>query len=166
MLAQYTRFSPEERFWPRVDKSAACWLWTGTLNHYGYGVLKVGGRAGRVLTTHRIAFELAHGPIPDGMRVLHKCDVPRCVNPAHLYLGTAADNTRDMMERGRHGWVRHPESVARGEQQQHKVTSADVRAIRIGHAAGLSLGALACQYGVSKQHIRRIVDRLVWRHVV
>lgn len=166
MLSQYTDFAPEERFWPRVNKTESCWLWIGTRNHYGYGCLKLGGRSGRLLTAHRIAFELTHGPIPEGLRVLHTCDVPACVNPAHLYLGTAADNTRDMIDRGRHGWVRHPESVPRGEQGGgHKLTTADVQAIRADHAAGMSLGSLGRRHSVSKQHIRRIVDRSVWRHV-
>lgn len=88
-----------DRFWSRVDKDGACWEWAGARHPQGYGVFSAGGRS---LRAHRFAFQLANGPIPEGMFVLHSCDNPPCVNPAHLRLGSHADNMRDMSARRRH----------------------------------------------------------------
>jgi len=90
------------RFEKYVDKSGACWLWTGPLFRSGYGRASCGIKKRRA---HRVAFETYIGPIPDGLQVLHRCDVPRCVNPAHLFLGTPADNARDMDAKGRAKWI-------------------------------------------------------------
>ncbi len=78
---------------------SGCWLWTGSeRNDDGYGELWVNGRMRRA---HRIAFELYKSPIPNGMMVLHSCDTPLCVNPAHLFLGTNSDNIKDSYAKGR-----------------------------------------------------------------
>jgi hypothetical protein len=92
-----------ERFWSRVRRSddGACWDWLGAVMGKGYGVLKKPGERLNV-SAHRAAYELANGPIPDRMHVLHRCDRPRCCNPAHLFIGTNADNVADMMAKGRH----------------------------------------------------------------
>ena len=81
------------------DLNGGCWLWNGSTAPGGYG--KVGVRRKSRLA-HRLAWASVNGPIPDGMLVRHKCDVPACVNPDHLQLGTHADNTRDCLSRGRH----------------------------------------------------------------
>lgn len=98
----WTPFGPlTERFWRKVDKSAGpegCWPWTGSRHGFGYGFVSAGGKR---RGAHRVSWELANGPIPDGLSVCHRCDNPPCVNPAHLFLGTVGDNTRDMMAKGR-----------------------------------------------------------------
>lgn len=83
-------------FWERVDKTSGCWLWTGaksTNGGYGYFIY---GRGGQKLRAHRVAWEMTHGPIPEGWVVMHLCDNPLCVNPDHLEVGTQADNVLDM----------------------------------------------------------------------
>lgn len=97
------RKSEEERFWSKVDRSGdGCWEWTAkSRTSFGYGVMRVGGTPGRLEGAHRLAWQYTNGPIPDGLCVLHSCDNPPCCNPAHLRIGTKADNTRDKVERGR-----------------------------------------------------------------
>lgn len=90
--------SPEDRFWMKVNKTDGCWLWTAATFAYGYGIFRVDGRN---QYAHRVAWELTNGPIPDGLSCLHRCDVPGCVNPDHLFLGTQGDNARDRNAKGR-----------------------------------------------------------------
>jgi hypothetical protein len=87
------------RFWSKVDKSGECWVWTAkALCENGYGRFYVGKKP---LRAHRYSWELANGPITDGLFVCHRCDNPPCVNPAHLFLGTHQDNMQDMVAKGR-----------------------------------------------------------------
>jgi hypothetical protein len=90
----------EQRFWAKVAKGDGCWEWTGCRHHqWRYGHFR---KEGKNVQAHRFSWELAHGrPVPDGMMVCHSCDNPPCVNPAHLFLGTAKDNVRDMLSKGR-----------------------------------------------------------------
>jgi hypothetical protein len=92
--------SPRElRFWAYVNKTDTCWLWAGpTFRSSGYGRFNINREH---LAAHRVAWELTNGPIPAGLFACHHCDVRQCVRPDHLFLGTQADNVRDMFVKGR-----------------------------------------------------------------
>lgn len=98
---RHVRCSTEEqRFWARVEKSDGCWLWTGAQHFRGYGATTpIRGHT----RAHRVSWVLTNGLIPDGAGVLHRCDTPLCVNPAHLYLGSQRQNLADCVARGRYG---------------------------------------------------------------
>lgn len=104
------------RFWAQVQKTETCWLWKGfPTGANKYGDFQVDGVRYRA---HRYSYEMAKGPIPDGMKVLHRCDNPICVNPDHLFLGTQGDNMRDMTRKGRHGGKhrKRPDLCRRGHR--------------------------------------------------
>lgn len=87
-----------DRFLSKINKTDTCWLWTATKNHRGYGQFVYGKSA---IQAHRFSYMIFCGPIPDGIFVCHACDVRECVNPEHLWLGTAQENTQDSMRKGR-----------------------------------------------------------------
>jgi len=137
--------------------SDECWPWPGARTSTGYGNIRLGGRKGRNVKAHRLAYELAHGPIPDEMLVCHKCDNPPCCNPAHLFLGTTLDNVRDKISKGRD---------TKGETNgRARLTDENVTAIRERQAAGESQRHLAHEFGVSEATISRVVNRKLWGHV-
>jgi hypothetical protein len=94
----FRRAPVDRRFWSKVQKGPDCWTWAGSRSAKGYGRLNVGGA---VCQAHRVSWELHRGAIPSDLFVLHRCDNPPCVNPDHLFLGTALDNSRDMVSKGR-----------------------------------------------------------------
>lgn len=166
------------RFWARIEKAEdpdGCWLWTGTLHHGGYGLIRVDGRQE---SAHRVAWEMENGPIPDGMMICHRCDVKRCVRNdgehSHLFLGTAADNMHDMARKGRaakgerHVWHSHPERVPRGERNSQAVLTAEqVQEIRETYArGGVSQRVLAARYGVTRGALGPILRGRAWRHLL
>lgn len=144
------------RFWSKVVRGSACWEWTGARTRRGYGKFGEGGRSGRTVEAHRMAWRLTHGDIPDGMCVCHRCDNPLCVNPDHLFLGTHLDNMRDMRAKDR---------GARGERHgSAKLTAHDVWQIKRIYATGCrSEYKLAKQFGVYPSHIHSIVSGSKWR---
>lgn len=178
-----------ETFWRKVEKTDSCWLWRGCVHYLGYGVTSVGGKQVRA---HRLAWTYANGPIPDGLLVRHKCDVPLCVNPDHLLLGTYADNAADMVSRGRqakgdrNGRSTHPESVLRGDDhplrknphlachgsRHHaaKLTEQTVSEIlrRVRPYGARPRGftkALAAEFQVSQVLIQKILKGELWKHM-
>lgn len=141
------------QFWERLDKSGPCWLWTGALRK-GYGAIQLRGKA---TEAHRVAWELVHGPIPEGMCVCHTCDNPRCCNPDHLWLGTVQQNSADMVAKGR---------SVRGERIHHaRLTASTVQDIRAAVAAGATIAATARRLGVSTGCVSHVVKGRAWKHV-
>lgn len=147
-----------ERFWARVDKKGPneCWLWKLRIAGTGYGLLSF---KRKLYATHRLSYELAYGPIQQGLFVLHSCDVKACV-PAHLHAGTQADNVREMHRRGR-AW---PGPV--GVPSPYRKLSADqVRYIR-ANAMTTPLLQLAAQHNVAHNVIYSIVKGTSYKDVV
>lgn len=136
------------------EPNSGCLLWTGC-SWLGYGRLFFNGRPRRA---HRLSWELARGPIPDGLDVLHKRDNPGCIEPTHLFLGTDADNSADMRRKGR-GKIPYVRGV---QHAAAKLTEDQVRAIRIDHRSSRKAAAA---YGVSQMVIVRIRNRKRWAHV-
>lgn len=131
-----------------------CWEWQGSCDTKGYGEFWADGR---VIGAHRFAWQLFNGSIPDGLFVCHTCDVPRCVNPAHLWLGTAAENSADMVNKGR---------MPRGENRHNaKLTPADVRLIRERASAGWTASELARILGVNRRPVEAVLLGETWGHV-
>lgn len=159
----HTLDGPDASFWTKVGKSATCWLWTaGQFGASGYGSFSVRTQNGtQSVRAHRHSWELANGPIPEGLHVLHRCDTPLCVRPDHLFLGSALENARDKMAKGR---MRRGDS--KGEANGHaKLTADGVRAIRSRPAVRGSQAAMARQYGITPQTVQDIIKRRIWKHV-
>lgn len=146
------------RYWNKVDRKGAneCWNWKGVRTRAGYGQIRVDGK---MVYTHRFAYQNWRGDIPDGMFVCHKCDNRSCCNPNHLFLGTPADNTADMIKKGRDS-----RPIFKGEAHgSAKLTEVDVMAIKKRlTAGGESQKAIAADYGVRQQQISHINTGKSW----
>lgn len=155
------------RFWSHVDKSGECWNWTAA-RIKSYGVFFLGKRN---LYAHRVAWFITYGAIEIGLCVCHKCDNGLCVRPDHLFLGTHADNSHDMVAKGRsarghkQGAYTHPESRQKlyGERNgQSKLTLAQVREIRRLATSKLSQRVIASMFGIRQSEVSRIILRQRW----
>jgi hypothetical protein len=146
------------RFWDKVNKTESCWLWTAGKSWNGYGQFNTKeGTKWAPGRAHRFSYESVNGAIPDGLGVLHLCDSPACVRPSHLFLGTQADNMRDMAEKGR---------AVRGEAHPRaKLTVEKVLGIRAGHKHGATGAALASEYGVNASCISKVIAGRLWKHI-
>ncbi len=172
------------RFWGRVDRSGDCWEWRATRLKNRYGSVKLHGK---MYKAHRVAWFLVNGDIPAGLHICHRCDNPSCVRPEHLFAGTARDNMRDKVAKGRHvsqygdehaqahndytnlprgsrHWTTtNPSRVSRGEHRFNaKLTWDKVAEIRRRSRCGEMNITLASEYGVTEMVISRVVRGLSW----
>lgn len=143
-------------FWDKVQKGDGCWPWTAAKHRDGYGMVNMDTG---IRKAHRLAWELTHGPIPEGLDVCHTCDNRDCCNPDHLWLGTHGENMADAKAKGR--------SVRGERSKQNKLTEADVREImrvgKPGHGGGIP--ELAAKYGVKPGTIGAVLNRRSWKHI-
>lgn len=137
-----------------------CLIWTGNKSKFGYGHIRWSGRSAY---THRLSYENNVGPIPAGMKVLHRCDKPACIDPAHLFLGTDLDNVADRQRKGRQAKGETVAKHVRGENSPTaSLTNAQVRAIRV--APGPQR-AIAARFSVCQMTVSNIKRRKLWAHL-
>lgn len=151
------RPNTEETFWSRVQQGDGCWMWQGGRFTRGYGEFRYHKRN---WLAHRLAWTFVHGPVPDGLFVCHHCDEPACCRPAHLFLGTPADNSADMAGKGR------SISLPGTRSPSARFSADQVRAMRERYAkGGTSHHALAQEHGVTAMAIWRMVTGRTYRDV-
>jgi len=155
-------------FWAlvRVNGGGECWPWLGCTSIGGYGRFFKGARGRVGEYAHRSSWQIHYGPIPDGFEVCHQCDVRypvgsdeyrKCVNPAHLFIGTHKENQEDMKRKGR--------STPGERNRQAKLTSTDVALIRRLSAEGLTQERIAARVGVRREAIGKIQRGERWSHL-
>ena len=142
----------KKRFWDKVDKTDSCWLWTGSMNTYGYGQVKLNCKN---YQAHRVSWFLIGSTIPEGHVIRHKCRDRKCVNPEHLETGTQAENMADMIRDGTSNIGEKNPCV--------KLTEAQVLEIR--KRSTENQYRLAEEYGVARANISYIIHRRTWKHI-
>jgi hypothetical protein len=149
-----------EIFWNSIDKTSSpkgCWLWTrSVMKSGGYGQMTVNKQWWRA---HVLSWTIANGPVPDGMCVCHECDVPRCVRPDHLFLGTRNDNMQDMIQKGR---AIHPKGI---DSPNARLSEKKVLEISRLNKSGVSGAELGRRFKISKTHAMNIVNGKKWKHL-
>lgn len=144
-----------DRFWSKVSKTDKCWMWTGASARFGYGNSYFNGKN---VPAHRLSWILENGEIPKGMNVCHKCDNPRCVKPDHLFLGSQAENMRDMRQKNR---------GAKGERHgSAKLSLEDVLQIKLALKQGRTQTSIALEHHVGVPQISRIASGKRWPAVM
>jgi len=145
-----------DKFWQRVAKTESCWLWKGTVNKYnGRGMFKLNDKYYQV---HRLSYELKFGAIPDGILICHKCDIPLCVNPDHLFPGTQQDNINDCVSKKRNAFGY--------KNWNTKLTEEKVRIIRkTDFSAHGSQAMMARLMGISQTALQYVLNRKNWSHI-
>jgi len=148
--------SPAIRVWRHVSKTAGCWLWTGGVTRHGYG--RFYPSHGRYVLAHRYVWTLTRGALTPAECLLHRCDVPACVNPDHLFVGTKTDNAADRDAKQRQ---------ARGERVNNaKLTAATVAHIRSEYTGKYGQRvALMRRYSIGSSAFHSIITRQTWRHI-
>ncbi len=135
-----------------------CWLWTGGQDGHGYGLITIRPEfvAAR---THRLSYLAFNGEIPEGIHVLHTCDMPLCINPEHLFLGTHKENMEDMRKKNRAARMK-------GEKNFHaKLTEAKVLKMREEWKSGRHYKEIASEYGIKPTNVHRILSGKSWSHI-
>lgn len=146
-----------DRFWSKVNKTENCWLWIACVGSNGYAQIRVGGRKGRMVHAHRVSWYLHNGPIPNNLLVLHSCDIPVCVKPDHLFLGTNRDNVLDAVKKGRRADFSGDKAGAA------KLSWSFVRQIRsLYRDRNYTMTSLAEQFNVSITTISEIIHNMRW----
>ncbi len=144
------------RFFSKVDKTSYCWLWRGTIDHGGYGIFYSNGP----IKAHRHSYELHFSKIAAGKFICHTCDIRNCVNPKHLFEGTALDNNRDKMRKGRCSRVHFYGEV----NPMAKISRREALEIREIYAFGGSSQRLIGEaYGLTQQTISSIIKGDLWQ---
>lgn len=153
------------RFWSKVDKRGPdeCWPWLGATRK-GYGYLKV---TGKKIGSHRIAWTLLHGPIPEGQSVLHQCDNPPCVNPNHLFKGDLSDNAVDAFQKGRRLAPGLSGNHVRGERSPmaYLTTQNVLWAREQWSRRSLTQRQIADRLGCGLSAVKMLIQRRSWKHV-
>lgn len=142
--------APEIRFWRFVEPvtETGCWLWTGGMMNSGYGCFCPA--KGRHVGAHRYSWSLVNGPVPDGLFVCHTCNVKSCVNPAHLYVATPRQNTRD---------------AAMADLLGRKLSNPSVLRLREMRKAGASNSVLMKEFGICRSMLKYVINRTAWAHI-
>jgi Autographiviridae endonuclease len=145
-----------ETFWEHAKRDASgCLIWQRNRHPQGYGVLKTADH--RSVYAHREAWARTFGRVPSGLHVLHTCDNPPCIEPAHLFLGTHADNMGDMVRKGRASQA----PTCSGERHPFaKLTDAQVVEIRRARSEGVPVKVLAKTYRISRGHVSMVARSL------
>lgn len=153
------------RFWSKIRPTpSGCWEWMGGKSQSGYGRFKIGDV---MVHPHRLAFEMAFGPVPEGRECCHTCPTKGCVNPLHIYAGTRRDNVRDSVRAGICGLLTSGFLYNKGENNfSAKLNAREVMEIRRLRSSGTPVRLLAKSFGVCETAVRKILNGKAWTHVV